>query len=131
MAIVRDLNFKLNDIEDETMRDHFVEVQEVHDEQKIASLYENGFGIFSDSYDTANSFTPPVTHIAPGEIVFLSVRVQNSTGGWIQIAGQLGGTPTDIYILEGEPNNPTSYSIQNNVSTVIFPTRVFIIYKRP
>lgn len=113
----RDLNFQLSDIEDVPIRDHFVEVQEVHDESKIGSLYQNGYGIFTDTAELA-----PYERIlrkAPGEIV-----LRGGTKSYDSGTGRLY-SPINYSAV----SSLDEYAV--NVSSGQWTFEFFIIYKRP
>ena len=130
---IRDLNFRLHELEEGPIRDHFTEVQEVHDEGKIGDLYQLGFGVFTDEFDVEASTT--VKKEAPGEIMMLSGMVQLDpvTYGWVPFSGNSGNSSTAYPLM----NFTLTYDESNKVYAVINShtttrkVKIFCIYKRP
>lgn len=127
MSDVRDYNFQLADLDEGPVRDHFIEVQDVHDEEKIASLYSNGYAIHTEAFDISNGATEYKR--APGDIVLLSARAKVQ-GKWVQVSGYNGGFAPLVFLLEGETDQEDTYSIWNS-NTSLVSVKVFLIYKRP
>ena len=114
MPNTRDLNFQLSDLEEGPVRDHFIEVQEVHEEGKIGDLYALGFGVFTETVEVPA--TGDLIRQVPGEIVLLTGRMLLDTG--VSLNMNFSNTTDNTHYNASSSGTPYSLS-------------VFIIYKRP
>jgi len=125
---MRHLNFQLHDLSDETVRDHFREVDEANEEQKVGNLFFFFYAIFTDVFEIDASTT--VSKRLPGNAVLLSGRVQVPAGTWRQIPSDLQAVATNLCYFSALETGEETYRVVNVFTSPVI-CKIFAIYERP